>query len=172
MPQSRVLRVDHATSYPFDVLAANPSLGRLTHLLCHPHAQRPGAPSAYITLEHLRALCHSPHLTNLRHLRLLLTEFGDEGAEEFVTSGILKRLNVLERTHGCIRDAGAPHLAACPDLNNLSLLDLTMNALTPDGIAALEATGVTLKTGEQHDEHPDRIGDRGWLGYLSYGDLE
>src|SRR4030095_8703162 len=31
LPKLRVLRVDHEMSYPFEVLAANPSLGNLPH---------------------------------------------------------------------------------------------------------------------------------------------
>lgn len=168
----RVLRVDHETSYPLEVLAANRSLGNLTHLLCYPHAQRPDDPDAYIRLEQLRAVCRSPHLTRLVHLQLWLTDFGNAGAEEIAASGVLKRLRVLDLAYGCITDHGAAVLAACPDLKNLALLDLSMNALTDAGIAALTATGVPLKTGSQHGEYPDRPGGPDWLEYLSYGDLE
>lgn len=168
----RVLRVDHKTEYPFEVLADNPALGKLTHVLAHPHAQRPEDDRAYIRLEHLRAICRSPHLPNLQHLRLMLTDFGDEGAEEVVSSGVLRRLRVLELAYGCMRDRGALALAAAPDLKNLALLDLEMNALTESGIAALQATGVHLKSGRQHGEHPDTVEERGWLEYLSNGDWE
>jgi hypothetical protein len=172
LPNLRILRMDHETDYPFEVLAANPSLGRLTYLLAHPHAQRPDDEHAYIRLAQLRAICRSPHLTSLQHLRLSLTDFGDEGAAEIVSSGVLKRLRVLELAYGCMRDAGARRLAACPDLKKLTLLDLEMNALTEDGTAALNATGVTCKLGRQHGEHPDTVGSYDYLEYLSNGDWE
>jgi hypothetical protein len=172
MSRLRVLRYDHARSYPFDVLAANPALGSLTHLLCHPHAQVPDDPDAYIRLDQLRAICRSPHLTSLTHLQLRLTDFGDDGIAEIIESGILKRLRVLDLSYGCVTDDGARALAACPDLKHLHHLDLTMNALTEEGIAALAATGVAFTAEDQHDEHPTRMGENGYLDYLSYGDME
>ncbi len=172
LPNLRVFRMDHETTYPLEVLAANPSLGNITHLLCQPHAQRSRVPGAYIRIDQLRAICRSPHLKSLTHLRLLLTDFGDEGAEEIVASGILKRLRVLELAYGCVTDRGALALAACPDTKNLTLLDLSQNAIGEAGVAALKATGTAVNTDEQHGEHPDRIGERGWLEYLSNGDIE
>ena len=172
LPRLRVLRVDHEMSYPLEVLAANSALGNLTHILCHPHAQTPNDADAYIRLDQLRAICLSPHLTSLAHLQLRLTDFGDEGTEEIVASGLLQRLRVLDLSYGCITDVGARALAACPDLKNLQLLDLTMNAMTAEGIAALTATGITVVANEQHGEHPSRMDPNGYLDYLSYGDIE
>jgi uncharacterized protein (TIGR02996 family) len=172
MNRLRVLRFDHARNYPFDVLAANPALGSLTHLLCHPHAQIPDDPDAYIRLDQLRAVCRAPHLMSLTHLQLRLTDFGDDGITEIVESGVLKRLRVLDISYGCVTDDGARALAACPDLKHLHRLDLTMNALTDEGIAALAATGVTFTAEHQHDEHPTRMGENGYLDYLSCGDME
>jgi uncharacterized protein (TIGR02996 family) len=172
MPRLRVLRYDHADEYPLHVLAENSSLGGLTHLLCHPHAQRPDDPDAYIRLDQLRAVCRSPHLRGLSHLRLRLTDFGDDGAEEIVRSGILKRLKVLDLSYGCLTDRGAATLAACPDLKHLEWLNLTMNALGDEGIALLNETGVRVTTDNQHGEHPDRMEEGGYLDYLGYGDME
>ena len=172
MPRLRILRFDHATEYPLEVLANNPTLGNLTHLLCHPHAQYPEDHVAYIRLDQLRAVCQSPHLRSLTHLQLRLTDFGDDGVEEVVASGVLKRLRILDLSNGCVTDRGAAILAACPDLKNLSFLNLTRNALSEGGIAALKATGVNVETGQQHDEHPDRMGENGYLDYLCDGDME
>jgi len=41
-------------------------------------------------------------------------------------------------------DEGARLLAACPDLKNLEVLDVSRNALTEEGLAALEAVGIGL----------------------------
>jgi uncharacterized protein (TIGR02996 family) len=172
LPRLRVLRFDHSDSYPLDVLANNPTLGNLTHLLCHPHALRPGDPEAYIRLPQLQAICRSPHLKGLTHLRLRLTDFGDHGIQELIASGLLGRLRVLDLKYGCLTDAGAAALAACPDLRRLELLDLSANSLGPAGIAALEGTGILVDTADQHGEHPDRAGEYGYLEYLGYGDME
>src|SRR5262249_33565001 len=107
MPRLRILRVDDATEYPLGVLAGHPALGNLTHLLCHPHAQYPEDHVAYIRLDQLRAVCRSPHLRSLTHLQLRLTDFGDDGVEEVVASGALKRLRVLDLSNGCVTDRGA-----------------------------------------------------------------
>jgi uncharacterized protein (TIGR02996 family) len=172
LPRLRILRFEHAQEYPLEILAENPSLGNLTHLLCHPHAQIPGDRNAYIRLDQLRAVCRSKHLKSLIHLQLRLTDFCDHGVEEIVSSGILKRLRVLDISYGCVTDQGAAVLAACADLTNLEHLDLAMNALTADGIAALEATGARVTTDQQHDEIPDPVEGAGYLEYLAYGDIE
>ena len=95
MPRLRVLQMYHGRSYPLEDLADNPSLTKLTDLLCHPHAV---GDQAYIRQPQLRAVCRSKYLTSLTHLRLRLTDFGDEGAREIVDSGILKQLKALDPT--------------------------------------------------------------------------
>ena len=176
LPHLRVLRFENADEYPLDVLAANPTLDQLTHLLCHPHAQRAGdqETGAYLRPGDLRAVCRSPHLSGLTHLRLRLTDFGDDGIDEIITSGLLRRLRWLDLKYGCVTDRGAAALAACPDLKNLAFLDLSWNALTETGIEALKATGVPVDTADQHDEHPDKLGrgEDDYLDYLGYGDIE
>src|SRR5262245_21659509 len=117
LPRLRVVQLYHSYDYALQELAKNASFTRLTHLLCHPHAL--DQEHAYIQLEDLRAVVRSPHLRNLTHLRLRLANFGDEGCEEIVKSGILQRLQVLDLRHGRISDAGARTLAACPDLKRL-----------------------------------------------------
>ncbi len=176
MPNLRVLRLYHSVSYPLDKLAANPSLTNLTALLCHPHALEHDGDDdgAYIRLTHLRAVCRSPYLKSLTHLRLRLTDFGDGGAKELVESGVLKRLKVLDLQGGCMTDAGAAVLAACPDLKNLEALNLSRNALTPAGAALLQATGVKADVSRQHDGKPDEDEDEdGQMPeYLYEGDIE
>src|SRR5262249_30751505 len=132
MPKLRVLQLYHGWNFPLDRLAANKSVANLTHVLCHPHGQEPGD-DPYIRLRHLRALCRAPPLTKLSHLRLRCSDWGDAGVSEIVQSGLLKRLKVLELQLGCISDEGARELAACADLKNLTLIDLSHNGLTPEG---------------------------------------
>ena len=172
MPNLRVLQLYHSNKYPLDRLAANPTLTNLTTLLCHPHAMEydDEEKGAYIRLQHLRAICRSPHLTSLVHLRLRLTDFGDKGAREIVESGILKRLRVLDLQGGCMTDAGADLLADCPDLKHLAFLNLSRNALTDYGIKALKKTGVKMDVSAQHGEQPGQEGD--YVEYLGEGDIE
>jgi uncharacterized protein (TIGR02996 family) len=167
LPHLRVLHVWHLHGYPLEVLAANASLGRLTHLSLWPHALEPaGNQAAHITFDGVRALVHSPNLPSLTHLELFLTDLGDRGCEEIVNSVILKRLKVLDVSHGRITDAGAQTLAACPDLTHLERLGIASNYLTSAGIAALRATGVAVKSDQQHtgwEMNPwDYLGEGDW----------
>jgi uncharacterized protein (TIGR02996 family) len=169
MPNLRVLQLYHGWSYPLEKLAKNSTLTNLTHLLCHPHALEHGD-RPYIGLPQLKAVCRSPHLTGLEHLRLRLTDFGDPGAKEIVESGILKRLKVLDLRHGSMTDKGAQLLADCPDLRNLERLDLSRNALTKAGMDALRATKVSVELDYQRasDGENDQAEDQ----YLFAGDYE
>jgi hypothetical protein len=167
MPRLRVLMHYPAHEHPFDKLAANPTLTNLTDLYCFPHGLEPGDEEPYLRLRHLRALCRSPHLKGLTHLRLRAADFGDAGAKELVQSGMLKRLKYLDLHYGCMSDEGARLLAASPDVTNLEYLDLSENALTRDGIAALKKTGVKLKAESMHDQtafDPEGDNEFLWMG--------
>jgi uncharacterized protein (TIGR02996 family) len=163
----RVLQVYHMDNYPLAKLAKNPSLGKLTHLLCHPHLLVEDEP--YIRLAGLRAVVRSTTLTSLTHLRLRLSDFGDKGCAEIVSSGVLKRLKMLDLRNGCVTDEGARTLAACPDLRHLEWLDLERNCLTQAGMSALEATGVRFTAKDQWVPSRDEDRDR---EYLYEGDGE
>jgi uncharacterized protein (TIGR02996 family) len=163
----RILQVYHLEDrHPLHVLADNPVLGNLTHLLLHPHGYAdPSDP--FIDLAGVRALVRSPHLRSLAHLQIRLCNMGDRGCQEIVDSGILQRLKVLDLRHGCITDAGARVLAACPDLRNLQRLDINRNGLTGTGIAALEATGIQVRARNQ--QTPEELAHS---QYLEEGDFE
>jgi hypothetical protein len=75
---------------------------------------------------------------------------GDEGIDAIVDGGLLSRLKVLDLRHGCVTDAGARRLAACPDARKLESLDLSRNEMTADGIATLERAGLRALTQHQH----------------------
>jgi uncharacterized protein (TIGR02996 family) len=156
----RVLQLYHKEEeHPLEVLARNPCLGRLTHLLIHPHGGGP-----YITLPGVRAVLRSSRLASLTHLQLRLSDMGDAGCREIVASGILKRLKVLDLKYGCVTDDGARVLAGCPDLRNLEMLELGWNWLTPAGVEALEGTGVNVQARDQSEEGDEQ--------YLYEGDWE
>jgi Ran GTPase-activating protein (RanGAP) involved in mRNA processing and transport len=156
--------VYHVDDYPFDILADNPAMKNLTALLCHPRSY-----SGYarrIELEQLQALCESENLPNLKHLRLRLTELGDEGCMMLAESGILKRLKILDLRLGSVTDEGAAALANCPDIHHLELLNLSRNALTEEGIALLDEVGVRLIAEDQHESDDE---DDEWY---CVGDIE
>ena len=169
LPRLRVFYVHDLYEYPVEVLAANPSLRQLEQLSLWPHALRPGDEEAYITLDGLRALVHSPHLVNLQHLAVYLTDAGDAGCAEIVRSGILKRLRVLDLSRGRITSAWAKILAASPDLHHLDVLILDKNCLDSTGIKALEATGVSFCVENQWTPSGDEDDDE---EYLYDGDME
>jgi uncharacterized protein (TIGR02996 family) len=163
----RVLRVYHfgvrngnrggpRYEYPLDVLAANPALTNLTHLLFHPHIpeyhfdayreqQRTGRYRSFLPLARVRAVLRSPHLRNLTHLQLRLSDMGDDGIRELINSGALSRLRWLDLRHGCVSDEGARLLADCPDARRLEHLDLSRNAVGRRGLAALRKAGVPVR---------------------------
>jgi hypothetical protein len=162
----RILQLYHNLRYPLGRLAKNPSLGKLTHLLCHPHALEDD-PS--IRLPAVRELVRAKTLPALTHLQLRLSDMGDKGVKEIIDSGILKRLKVLDLRHGCITDAGAQRLAGCADLKNLELLDLTHNAMTDAGTQALRATSVKVNADNQWSFTGDPYEEQ---EYLYAGDIE
>lgn len=162
LPHLRIVQIYHSYDSHLDVLAKNASMKNLTHILIHPHALEYGSES-YTQLKDLRAVLRSPHLSSLTHLRLRCSTVGDKGCEEIVKSGILKRLKHLDLRHGCIKDAGARALAECPDLKNLQTLDLSRNMLTAEGIAAIQATGVSVDL--VHQYAPAEPGEDGEYDY-------
>jgi uncharacterized protein (TIGR02996 family) len=187
----RVLQVYHCSQvYCLDVLANNPAMHHLTHLLCHPHAlawhdnreddEAAGFREAegYLPLSVVKPLLHSPHLPHLTHLRLRNSSMGDEGCTEIVRSGILERLKMLDLRHGRITVAGAATLASSPDIGNLELLDLSYNAISPEVIedpaefaaTLVEEHGIEVLVENQHEESdagPERSDE-----YLHEGDIE
>jgi hypothetical protein len=161
----RVLQVYHLEfTYPLTVLAKNPSLGRLTHLLLHPHGYSGADEGSYLLLSQVRPLLRARHLQALTHLQLHVSNVGDQGCEEIVRSRLLERLKVLDLRHGAITDEGARALAGCPDLKNLERLDLRDNALSGTGVQVLQAAGIDVLLSEQHGPQDD--------GYLMVGDME
>lgn len=174
LPNLRVLQFYFGAAYPLEVLAANPSLTNLTTLLCRPLGMRTGDENggARLRLPHLRALCRSPHLQSLRHLRLWLSDFGDAGAQELVSSGLLGRLKTLDLARGSIGDAGARALAAHPDTKKLDYLNLSINAITPAGRRALIDAGIKADTSGQHALNAVQFDTALVYEYLFYGDSE
>ena len=170
----RVLQVYHNHNYPLALLAKNPSLGKLTHLLTHPHALDPSEEEehSYIRTPAVKALVNTTMLPSLTHLQLRLSDMGDKGVKEIITSGILGRLKVLDLRHGCITDAGANQLAKCADAKKLERLVLINNNLTEAGIAALKTAGVNVDARSQWVAGQGGQWGDGEQDYLYAGDIE
>jgi uncharacterized protein (TIGR02996 family) len=152
LPHLRILQVYLSDEYPLKELAANASLGELTHLSLHPiPLARDDSTDSLLPLRQVREVLYSPHLSSLTHLRLHQSDIGDAGCDEIVRSRIFLRLKFLDLARGCITDAGARLLAGCVDLPNLDVLDVSCNALTRVGITALEKTGITVRASDQHE---------------------
>jgi uncharacterized protein (TIGR02996 family) len=176
----RVYQHYHGTTYALEPLASNPALGRLTHLLIFPHSFSRAFDSAHLGTDdwidaregpalhrdNVQAVLTSPYLPSLAHLQLRCCSGGDATVQDIVSSGILKRLQVLDLRHGFITDQGAKWLAECPDARNLEFLDLVNNRLTAVGIGELQSAGVPLRT-ERQQEEPYRND-----AALYYGDSE
>ncbi len=166
MPNLKSLTVNHLTEYPISVLAENRSLENLESIEFRPHAFEFDDDEAYIVLEDIQAICRSKYLNNLKHLYLQCTDFGDEGIDEIIQSGILNRLETLKLPSGATTDAGAERLAAA-DLGTLKRLDLSGNYLTNATIARLREKKVSLSSGSQNA--PGSIDER---MHLYDGDME
>jgi uncharacterized protein (TIGR02996 family) len=162
----RVYRHYHGTTYALEPLASNPALRRLTHLLIFPHSFARAFDPAHLGTsdwiearegpglyrENVRAVVTSPYLPSLTHLQLRCCNGGDAMVQDIVSSGILKRLEMLDLRHGFITDQGAKWLAECPDTRNLKLVDLVNNRLTATGIAQLQSAGVPIRAERQQGE--------------------
>jgi uncharacterized protein (TIGR02996 family) len=164
MPNLRALHAWHLNQYPFEVLAANPSLGNLITLSCWPHALEWEHDRAYIQLDSFQALVRSPYLKSLTHLALHLTDIGDEGMIALVESGLLRQLRILDLHNGRVSDEGARTLAGCPDLRRLEKFRLSGNQLTSDGVALLRATGVNLQADNQYTPEQVAVNEHLWEG--------
>jgi hypothetical protein len=178
--QLRVLVLFHASGvHRLQYLANNSSLSNLSTLRIHPHhlerwrdedeIDHYDPEEGYLPLRVVLPLLYSLHLPKLRHLCLRLSSLGDEGCEEIVRSGILKRLKVLDLRHGRITDAGVRTLLACPEIRNLEWLDLDRNSLSPEGVQLLKGLGIGVRCDSQIAK-----GERtGWGPlYLCEGEFE
>lgn len=168
LPELRTMQVYHISHYPLATLAANPSLGNLTHLRLCPHPYDEGenrvGGGSHLPVSQVRVLAESKRLTSLMHLQLWASNMGDEGIDVIIQSGLLKRLTVLDLRYGCITDVGARMLADCPEARRLELIDLRNNWLTEAGINYLRDAGVPLEADDQAEPGDDR--------YLYQGEFE
>jgi uncharacterized protein (TIGR02996 family) len=138
----RLLQVNFRRDvWPLDVLAANPTLGQLTTLRLHSRGGCSAGEGGLLPREQVRAVLGSAHLTSLTHLHLHEADLGNQGCEDLVRSGILKRLKVLDLPRSRVGEEGARVLATCPDISKLELLSLD---LTGAGRELLRRAGVQV----------------------------
>lgn len=142
----RLLELEVSTqdgmTLPLQLLTANSTLSTLR--LLHLDMVVRHDPEAAVGRGRLTAFFRSPHLRSLQYLGLRLPGFGDAGVDELISSGMVARLKGLDLCRCEITDDGAQELAACPDVARLEYLHLDNNLLSPVGIEALAAVGVTV----------------------------
>jgi hypothetical protein len=94
----------------------------------------------------------SPHFPALRELHLRGHAMDDDDCEALAESGILRRLRVLDLSHGTISDRGVSALARCRDISGLELLDLSFNLIGERGVRRMEALPIEVNCEEQGHE--------------------
>lgn len=143
----RQLDIANRSVYPLDVLAANPSLAQLTHLILEPPVFRyeQESQTSYLPIQQTHALLESKHLVNLTHLHLRASDFGDAGCQILVESGLAKTLKVLDLERGSITDQGAAIFARCHHRKNLERLNLTWNRISAEGLVDLQKAGIRVQ---------------------------
>ncbi len=134
---------------PLEGLALNPNLPNIRSLFID-RTDLPGPDWAIdedrepYSLEAFDCFFRTQHLTKLDTLGFRLPDFGDRGVELLIESGFINRLKVLDLCRCSITDEGAELLARCPHVPRLDHLHLDNNLLSPIGIEALAAVGVTV----------------------------
>jgi uncharacterized protein (TIGR02996 family) len=156
LPNLTRLRLDFLSSVPLEILAANPSLTRLHTLSLDLRANERAAEDGMPLPTGVRDFAHSPNLRGVRHLRLRVPNFGDEGVARLIATGWLTRLDSLDLRGATLGDESAHLLAIVPATTRLQRLDVGQNFLTAEGIAALEALDLpVLLTDQQNNGPPD-----------------
>jgi uncharacterized protein (TIGR02996 family) len=89
----------------------------------------------------LERLLASPHLANLRQLRLSFSRdaLSSAAVEVLANAGTLAGLTDLDLSNNSLDDSAAAALAASPYLGRLERLNLTWNTIGPEGQALLQA---------------------------------
>ncbi|HEY1189693.1 MAG TPA: hypothetical protein VGE74_18745, partial [Gemmata sp.] len=141
---------------PLDVLARNPALTSLTHLVVHPDSRLRGY--APLPLAQVRQLFHTRHLPALTHVQLRHSDMGDDGVNVIVGSPLFGRLERLDLRNGTITDAGAQALAQSRAARQLRRLDLSRNRVTQSGLELLKRAGVNavVSTAPSRREREER----------------
>lgn len=103
----------------------------------------------------LRTFFRSAHFPIIQYLTLRLPGFGDAGVDELIASGMLARLKGLDLCRCEITDDGARALAGCSAVSALEYLHLDNNLLSPIGIEALAAVGVTVSDRQMYGDGGD-----------------
>ncbi|MEO2092417.1 MAG: hypothetical protein ABGY75_23445, partial [Gemmataceae bacterium] len=112
-----------------------------------------------ITPSDLQSFFRSQHLKALEYFTFRNGEFADAGVEELLASGFVNRLKGLDLCQCRITDDGAQLLAAHPAIPHLEYLHLDGNLLSPIGIDALEAVGVSVSRDQFFDQGDDEFVD-------------
>ncbi len=154
-----ILEVPPDQPFPLATLAQNPSLAKLEKLEfdCETIFAEPLFGTTwelpFVGQEEFLEFVRSPHLVNLKVLRLCGAEVGVEGCRVIVESGFLRNLEELGLHNCSLNDEALEVLASCPHLPDVELMnvandgldDETMdNDFTEQGLELLRACGVNV----------------------------
>jgi uncharacterized protein (TIGR02996 family) len=105
------------------------------------------------TVKEAQALLDRSDLKSLTHLGLRNARFADELCKVLSNGKLLKQLEELDLSLGCMTDEGAQLLAGHKDaFKHLELLDVSENYLTDAGVAALKGLAKKVVSKEQRDD--------------------
>ena len=96
---------------------------------------------------------------NLRYLGLRNSCIADDIARAIVESPVLRRIDRLDLSLGALSDEGVDALAACADISRLQHLDIHHHFASPDAVERLRATGVPLNAddAQETDEYDGEV---------------
>jgi uncharacterized protein (TIGR02996 family) len=126
-----ILSANRLGSEGVRVVAAAPSLGRVTHLGLGGLGVAVRGESAAALPRAAEALAGSPHLARLISLNLYSNRLGDSGALALAASPYLANLADLNLESNEITDAGSRALFDSPHLAGLQRITLWSNSLSP-----------------------------------------
>ena len=107
------------------------------------------------TVDDIKALLFADGYPQVQYLGLRNCELLDDVVAVLVESPLMDRLRVLDLSLGCLSDAGAELLLACPAVARLEKLDIHYHFVSDPMVRRLEALGIELDASEPQD--PDGL---------------
>lgn len=103
------------------------------------------------TVDDIKAVLLSEGYPQLHYLGLRNCEILDDVVAVLVRSPLIERLSVLDLSLGCLSDAGAELLLACPAVAQLDMLDIHYHFVSDPMVRRLEVLGVEIDASEPQD---------------------
>lgn len=103
------------------------------------------------SIEDFAPILSGEKFPGLKHLGLMDNEAQDEIAAVVCQSPIIKKLESLDLSMGVLTDAGGEALLNCPDIKNLSYLNLRHHYMSNEMMDKLKATGINVNLDDQEE---------------------